>query len=190
MKLRRLAISLFAVGMFITLSAAQDGVSPVITSDWPQWRGPKNGDRISSGDRAGIELDSQPPRQMWTAEVGVGFSCVVVAKNRAFTMGWTSNHGGEDTVWCFNAEDGSVLWKYSYPNYSLLNIDHGLPTPNTTRQNVGTPCVDGDRIYTLSSSGEACCLRTDTGEVIWERDLLTETGDDRNGTDGDRSGCR
>ena len=146
-----------------------DGAGGV--TDWPQYRGP-NRDAISP--EAGLALDwkTQPPREMWRADVGNGCSSVVVVKNRAFAAGWSINHGGEDTVWCFDAETGAVLWKTSCANYA--------PGSLTTQGPMSTPCVDGDRIYLSSRSGRACCLRTDTGEIVWARDLRTETGSDRN----------
>ena len=73
-------------------------VSNAVNTDWPQWRGP-NRDSVSQETNLALDWTAQPPRVMWTAEVGNGESCVVVVKDRAYTMGWTSNHGGEDTVW-------------------------------------------------------------------------------------------
>ena len=162
-------------------------VSNAVNTDWPQWRGP-NRDSVSQETNLALDWTAQPPRVMWTAEVGNGESCVVVVKDRAYTMGWTSNHGGEDTVWCFNAETGAVLWKQSYPDYQFLSWDHGLPTPKSLRGPSSTPCVDGDRLYTSTSSGKACCFRAETGELLWERDLLTETGADRNDKNGSFGG--
>ena len=179
MKIQLLATSLLVSVIVAMSSVARCGESPVVTSDWPQWRGP-NRDSISPETGLALDWNTQPPREMWTAEVGNGLSCVLAVKNRAFTTGWTSNHGGETSVWCFNAETGTVLWKYTYPDVRFLSGDHGLPDPKTLVGPNATPCVDGDRIYTSTSSGQACCLRTDTGEVIWERDLRADTGADRN----------
>ena len=160
---------------------ASRGAEPTVgTSDWPQWRGP-NRDSISPETGLVLDWTAQPPREMWTAEVGIGLSSFVVVKDRAITMGWSSNHGGEDTIWCFNAETGAVLWKYTYPHYQPLSGDHSLPEPKSLYGPNSTPCVDGDRIYTSTSSGKVLCLRTDTGDVLWERNLQAETGADRNG---------
>src|ERR1035437_2843413 len=124
MKIRSFTVSLLAFGVSAMVSIAWAAENPVVTSDWPQWRGP-NRDSISPETGLALDWNAQPPRLMWTAEVGIGSGSVVVVKNRAFAAGWSSNHGGEDTVWCFDAETGSVLWKYTYPNYSLLSPDHG-----------------------------------------------------------------
>ena len=171
----RIGVNLIVWGVAVFSWAS----NPPVNTDWPQWRGP-NRDSVSLETGLALDWNARPPREMWSAEVGNGLSCVVVANDRAFTMGWTSNHGGEDTIWCFNAETGAVLWKQTYPNYQFLSGDHALPDPKSLRGPNSTPCVDGDRIYTSTSSGKVLCLRTDTGEVLWERNLRAETGADRN----------
>lgn len=180
----RLCIALLLCAM---LTAAWAADIPLVSSDWPQYRGP-NRDSISPETNLALDWNVQPPRVMWTAEVGDGLSSVVVVKNRAFTMGWSSLHGGEDTIWCFNAESGALLWKYTYPDYQLLSHGHVLPEPQTLRGPMATPCVDGDRIYTSSSSGKVYCLRTDSGEVLWQRNLKIDTGSDRNNVCAGREG--
>ena len=184
-----LSLLIVAMGEFWLFPAISlGGASSVSNTDWPQWKGP-NRDSVSHETNLALDWDAQPPREMWTAEVGNGLSCVVVVKDRAYTMGWTSNHGGEDTVWCFNAETGAVIWKQSYPNYDLLSPEHGIPTPKSLRGPNSTPCVDGDRLYTSTSSGKACCFQAESGELLWERDLRTETGADRNDKNNSMGGA-
>ena len=56
--------------------------SNLFCADWPNWLGPAyNG--ISTETKWGNELDNLH----WKAKVGVGFSSVVVADGRLFTMG-------------------------------------------------------------------------------------------------------
>ena len=169
-----------AVGVCGLPAHASGAESSGANTDWPQWRGP-NRDSVSPETGLALDWAAQPPREMWSAEVGIGLSTVVVVKDRAFTMGWTSNHGGEDTIWCFNAETGSVIWKYTYPHYQPLSLDRAFPEVKNLYGPNSTPCVDGDRLYTSTSSGKVLCLRADTGAVLWERNLLNETGADRNG---------
>ena len=180
MNVRLLTTPLLCFVLCAFVFASWGAESAVTTSDWPQWRGP-NRDSISPETGLALDWNAQPPREMWTAEVGIGLSSFVVVKDRAITMGWSSNHGGEDTIWCFNAETGAVLWKYTYPHYQPLSGEHSLPEPKNLYGPNSTPCVDGDRLYTSTSSGKVLCLRTDTGDVLWERNLQAETGADRNG---------
>src|SRR5436190_11891420 len=117
-RIRRLAAVLL-------LSAA----SSAGADDWPVFRGPS---------RNGISAEKARPWSsiVWTAEVGTGFSSMVVAKGRVVTLG---NANDSDTIYCFDAEKGSVLWKHAYP--SALG-DHYFKGGTTH-----TPTIDGDRVY-------------------------------------------
>ena len=68
-----------------------------LADDWPQWRGPqRNGVSQEKG-----WLDHWPdqgPPIAWKAEVGMGFSSIVVSKGRAVTVGTVA--GGRSGRWC------------------------------------------------------------------------------------------
>ena len=53
------------------------------------------------------------------------------------------------------------------------------PTPSNTRCPIQqgprcTPNVDGDRVYTLGGEGHLFCFAVGSGEVIWQKDLVTD----------------
>lgn len=132
-------------------------------SDWPQWRGPdRNGVSAESG-----WLDQWPangPTTAWKAHVGLGYSSFVVAEGRAFTAG----HADEkDTVFCFDANSGKVLWKHSYPS----DLGDKYFDGGTT----GTPAVESGRVFWLSRWGDTFCFNTDDGKIIWSKNVQKET---------------
>lgn len=130
--------------------------------DWHRWRGPDlNG--ISSEAGWGNSGSGEGPRRIWKASVGIGFSSVSVSQGRVFTMG---NHTNRDSVFCFSAADGKLLWRHSYdcpldPRY----YDGGTSC---------TPTVEGDRVYTFSRKGHLFCLQAADGKVVWQRNLVKE----------------
>src|SRR5688572_21660145 len=77
--------------------------------DWPCWRGPYH-DGISRETNWTTRWPAEGPRQLWRAEVGIGFSAVAVAENRLFTLG---NSNETDTVFALAADTGKPLWKHS-----------------------------------------------------------------------------
>ena len=101
----------------------------------------------------------------WKAKVGLGFSSFVVADGRVFTMG---NAEAQDTVWCFDAKSGKVIWKHSYPAELGDKFFEGGTT--------GTPTIVGDKLFTLSRWGDAFCFEAASGKIVWNKNVQSETG--------------
>jgi outer membrane protein assembly factor BamB len=137
---------------------------PAAAADWPNWRGPDhNGVSPETGWISKWPADG--PRQLWKASVGTGFSSIAVAKGRACTVG---NRQDVDTVYCFDAETGSNLWKYSYACPADPNLYEGGPS--------ATPALDGDRVYAVSKKGGLYCLDAEKGAVVWSKNVAGEAG--------------
>lgn len=132
--------------------------------DWPQWRGPqRNGNSAETG--WGDTWPADGPPVAWKAKVGLGYSAFVVAQGRAYTLGHAD---GADTVFCFDADSGKLVWKHSYP----AELGDKYFDGGTT----GTPTVDGDRVYSLSRWGDLFCLEAASGKVVWSKNVQPETG--------------
>ena len=133
-------------------------------ADWPQWRGPRR-DATSTAKGLSADWKRRPPKVLWRARVGTGFSSIAVADGLAFTLG---NRGGADTVFAFDAATGKVKWKHTY-RCDLAPLRHeGGP--------FATPTADGGRLYTLSKLGHLFCFDAATGRVLWQRDVVKATG--------------
>lgn len=133
-------------------------------NDWPRWRGPNlNGISNEKGWTTAWPKDG--PKQLWKAEVGIGFSSVTVADGRVFTLG---NQNETDTVFCFNEKTGKELWKHSYACPLDPKYYEGGPG--------SSPTVDGTRVYTLSKRGHLFCFEAASGKVIWQKNLIEELG--------------
>jgi outer membrane protein assembly factor BamB len=130
-----------------------------VPGDWPKWRGPA-GNGVSSETEWNAEWSSNGPQQLWTAEVGTGFSSMSVMDGRLYTMG---HEGENDTIWCLNAETGKVIWTSSYPCKLVNNLHEGGPAC--------TPTLDGAFVYTVSKEGQLFCLNRVSGELQWKQEL-------------------
>ncbi|MHC4434617.1 MAG: outer membrane protein assembly factor BamB family protein [Planctomycetota bacterium] len=151
--------------------------------DWPNWRGPQH-DGVSYetdwiGDWAAFE-----PVVLWEQQVGTGFSSIVVADGRLFTMGnsdrWveTAIGGGRsgvankleetDEVFCLDPNTGEILWIHPYPSPLVPNLYEGGPS--------ATPTVADDKVYTFSKQGMAYCFDANDGAVLWQADLVADYG--------------
>ncbi|MCX6926252.1 MAG: PQQ-like beta-propeller repeat protein [Verrucomicrobia bacterium] len=132
--------------------------------DWPQWRGPsRNGVSQETG-----WLEKWPeagPPVCWKANVGLGFSSIVVAQGRAFTLGHADN---ADSVVCLDVDSGKEIWRHSYP----ADLGDKYFEGGTT----GTPTVEGDRVFTLSRWGDCFCFEAASGKIVWSKNVQKETG--------------
>jgi len=132
--------------------------------DWYRWRGPDlNGISRETGWNANWPKDG--PRKLWQAQIGVGFSSFAVSEGRVFTTG---NADGKDTLFCFAADTGKVLWQHSYA--------HPLDDKYYEGGTSATPTVDGQAVYSLSKRGHLFCLNAADGKVVWSKNLAEETG--------------
>lgn len=137
-------------------------------ADWPRFRGP-DGTGISPETRWLGTWPGGQPRQVWKAEVGVGFSSMTLAQGRLFTMGHNGQkQDGIDSIVAIDATTGRELWRHSYPEKLADHYYEGGTS--------GTPTVEGDRVYTLSKAGLALCLDAASGKVVWSRNLASELG--------------
>ncbi len=124
--------------------------------DWPQFRGP---DRDGTSRERGFSSTwpAEGPEKLWQATVGHGWSSISVSGGRAYSMG---NKDDTDSVFCFDAKSGQLIWTHSYPCVAKES-NHG---PRMT------PTVDDNRVYTVSREGQLFCLSSRDGEVIWSKD--------------------
>lgn len=137
--------------------------SSTLAADWYRWRGPDlNGISRESGWKT--EWPDGEAAIAWKAEVGTGFSSMVTANGRVYTMG---NENDVESVFCVDAQTGQVIWKHDYACPLDPKYFEGGPT--------STPTIDDRRLYSLSRRGQAFCLDASSGEVIWSKNVQEET---------------
>lgn len=150
MMFRHVPLALF---VFISLAIVQ-------AEDWPQWRGPNRDGKIQTN----LTFDSQTQfKQRWSANVGTGFSSIVIADNHLITMG---NSDDQDHVVCLDAETGEEKWKQSYAEPLDPNLFEGGPT--------STPAIADGKVFTISRKGKINCYTLADGAQLWGLDVVKE----------------
>jgi outer membrane protein assembly factor BamB len=163
-----LAVSYLALCLSFPLHlAAGEGKPQVVPADdWPHWRGPYF-DGVSRETGLLQEWPEGGPRVLWKVELSGGYSSVAVAGGRLYTH--TAKGKKEETVLCLEAATGKELWRYTYPCDYDRHVSLGEKYDSGPR---ATPAVDGDRVYTIGTTGIVLCLEAATGKKVWRRELL------------------
>ena len=146
------------------VAAAASATSTAVGADWPHWLGP-NGDNIAPPSGP-FEPDLSRWSEAWKANVGRGYSSVIVSGGRAYTLG--HDEKSQETVTCLDAKSGDIVWTHAYKAELLPKMHPGGPN--------ASPTVDGDRVITLSKDGQVFCLAADSGKEIWKASLETTLG--------------
>ncbi|MCP3918376.1 MAG: PQQ-binding-like beta-propeller repeat protein [bacterium] len=132
-------------------------------TDWPQWRGPQ---RDATSPEVGLvqKWPADGPEVLWRVEVGDGYSGVVVAAGKLYTM-WDEE--GAQILACLDAASGDLAWS------TPLGDDFEHRYGNGPRS---TPLVDGDLVFAIGTSGTLLAADRRSGDRIWEHDLVEEFG--------------
>lgn len=135
------------------------------SGDWSQWRGPRR-DGVSREPDLLTDWPANGLPELWREPIGAGFSTVAVAGGKLVTMEGTESN---ETVLCRDAATGKELWRRTYDRPGLSASQYG-PGPRST------PTIDGDRVYSVGSTGIFLCLDLATGKELWRHDLIAEYG--------------
>ncbi len=154
-RIRLLAAGMVAAGLG---TAAQ-------ADDWLQWRGP---DRAGISTETGL-LDGWPPEGPavnWQIEtLGHGYGTVAVEGEAIYVQG---TRDGQSAVFRLRAGDGAEVWiRKLGPLY-----DH----PDRGDGPRSVPTIVGDSLFLLNGMGEAAKIAKDSGEVIWQFNMLERFG--------------
>jgi outer membrane protein assembly factor BamB len=132
-----------------------------LSGSWPQWLGPKrNG--VSSESGLATAWPEDGPAVLWRGQSGVGYSSLAVAGGGAYTM---LQDGNDEVVVCWQSDTGQERWRERYPAKFQT---HEASGPRST------PCIDGDRLYTVGGTGIFQCREAVSGKLRWEHNLLKE----------------
>ena len=133
--------------------------SLVHSKDWPCFGG-LNGDFKCSETDIITNWDQEEPEQIWSVEVGLGFSSVIEAEGLAFTQGYSS---GKNTLFCVQADDGNIIWKADFPCSKSDNYFKGGSR--------STPLYHKGNLYLCTHVGDIYCLNAKNGDVKWSFNL-------------------
>ena len=155
--------SILALVLALAVVASVAGESPA--KDWPQWGGPTRDFQAVSQDLAEKWPESGPPK-LWSRELGDGYSTILVADGRLYTMYRSDD---KEAAVCLDATTGKTIWETRYEHTPW----EGHVTQFGERPRA-TPLVSGDRLYTIGVAGRMHSLDLSDGKIIWQQELWGE----------------
>jgi len=127
-----------------------------------KWRGPnQNGYYPETGLLQ--EWPANGPEVLWQYDkLGEGYSSPAFGNERIYVSGMESQTG---YVYALE-QNGKLIWKAPY----------GTEFYESYPGSRATPVIDGDNLYILSGMGHLSCLSSNSGKVIWRKDIFKEFG--------------
>ena len=143
--------------VFLSLSLA--------AQEWPDWRG-SNRDGIWKETGIIKKFKSADIPLKWSVPCGAGYSGPTVSGGKVYLTDRIEKPEESERVLCINANDGKVIWTYSYECH-YGNVSY----PNGPRASV---VISDGKAYSLGTMGHLFCFDAQTGKVIWKHDLNSE----------------
>jgi len=161
-------LSLLAISAFATGS--------LLAADWSHITGP-NGNRKSS-EPAPAWTGAQP-RTVWEIPVKGGFSSFVTGGGKAYTVVPSDVDGTlRETILALDRKTGQVAWRTALTKTAAYD-GGGEAGTNDNRGGDGpraTPVYSDGRVFVFGGDFDLYALKSDTGEIIWKKDLVRDFG--------------
>ena len=132
--------------------------------EWPDWRG-INRDGRWKEDGIVTKFKSPIIPLKWSIPVGAGYSGPTVSGGKVYLTDKTEQPEELERVLCIDAENGRIIWIYSYPTRYQISY------PDGPRASV---VISDKKAYSLGTMGHLHCFDAQTGKVIWKHDLNRE----------------
>ncbi|TWU43215.1 outer membrane biogenesis protein BamB [Novipirellula aureliae] len=105
---------------------------------------------------------------LWDHGIGEGWSAFAIEGDSAVTL---EQRGATECVSCYRLGDGQLKW--------IVDAETRHENPLGGIGPRSTPTIHGNRVYALGGTGRLWCLDLETGEILWQADLLELAGWDQ-----------
>lgn len=152
------------VFLSVSLCVCAVAALPAHGDDWPQFRGP-NCTGISRSAAPLPTKFSADENVAWSAKLGDGIGCPVVAEGRVFVSEMIGPETVALTAW--EAATGKQLWQRQWPTGKLPAIHETNSHASTT------PVADAERVYFYFSTLGLVAVDARTGADVWHVQMPT-----------------
>ncbi len=160
--------AILAASVLISLTT-QVAAESLDRGDWPQWRGPHRNGLVATA-KWPSDLSEKHLVESWSVPQGPGYSGPIVARDRVFVT--ETKDKKYEVVRALDRKTGKQLWEAQW--------EGSMSVPFFAAANGSwiraTPAYDGERLYVAGMKDVLVCLDARSGDILWKRDFVAETG--------------
>jgi outer membrane protein assembly factor BamB len=142
-----------------------DGIPSGHTGEWPGFRGTEKFNIIPASQDMPEKITPESVKELWRISVGEGYSGPAVFRGKVFLVDYMHEQKRE-VVRAFSLDDGKEIWRNGYG--IQIKRNHGMSRT--------VPAVSGDYIVSIGSKCHVLCLKNETGEFVWGKNMVKEYG--------------
>lgn len=163
-----LSLIIYDVSAGSSAEGHRDGTAGQVS--WHQFRG-MNRDGSITDSHADAGRQAKDLTLLWKHEIGSGFSEVVIAGDRIYTLmaEKTDSITGTEYLVCLDAHSGLEKWRIPIDDI-YIDEDEWGDGPRST------PVVDDDMIYCFSGSGRLVAISLASISSVWSVDFVEKFG--------------
>ena len=136
-----------------------------LTGEWTRFRGKDFSNICRDGIKLSDKWPAKGPQVLWRKKLGEGHAAPVIFKGRVYILDYLEDEQA-DALRCFSLRDGHEIWRRWYK--VKIKRNHGRSRT--------IPSVNSDYVVTIGPKCQVMCVRSETGEFLWGKDLIREYG--------------
>jgi outer membrane protein assembly factor BamB len=157
--------------MMIGLAALVTGEVAGAAEGWTQWRGPQRDGTLPAGAGSWpAVLGEEHLKQLWSAELGEGYSSPIVAGGKVFSVETRAKKS--EMARAFDLKSGAPVWANEW--------EGAMKVPFFASKNGSwvrsTPATDGGSLYVAGMRDVLVSLDAATGKEQWRIDFTEREG--------------
>lgn len=132
---------------------------------WPGFRGQTGTGMLADASGLARSFPSDGPKRLWAVDLGEGYAGAAIWNGRVYVMDY-DREKKSDALRCLSLEDGTEIWRFTYP--VSVKRNHGMSRT--------VPLVTDNFVVSMGPKCHVACVDAVKGELRWGLDLVRQFG--------------